>query len=644
MKDFCAELNPDIVEEDGCAVCSQLYSKKSLSPLEDVQEHLHVLEVPDGTRAERYAVNAPIEPIRGPVILRDRTGVCQGCKELLLRGHRPKFALANSLWLGDVPDVLKDLTLAEQTLISQVRYNRCVVRVSSGHTKMVANVISFEHPSLKIYNQLPVSKSALDEVLAVIYTGIAALTEDDLKRTPVLVQRERVKDALEWLRLNHAGYADLAVDYATLDTYPLEGVPVGIRHQMGAADGSNIDPTAMSQFDNDDEQGTESGPCPFTVHGLTGDHVAKMTTAQRKVGALQHLKNGGSLLAVGHDPKPQSVYDNPSLYPSMFPWLFPYGLGGVGQDVHSGIISRDKHVRWLLMYHDKCFQRDAGFVIVTFNHQLIHQSMTGSFMLAKRNNFDKVVETIHRISPYILSNIAEKMKEGGKFIPKTRDEKDCFSLLDQIEYVGGQVNGSLASKKFQRNELWSLVTFKNAPHWFITLSPADNKHPLCIYLASDDEMFSPRIKGYAERQHLVTRNPVACVRFFDYLVRLFIKHVCGWKEDVQTHGMFGKPSGYYGMVEQQDRMTLHLHCLLWIEGSLPPQVIRDRLLSGDSDFQRDLIAYLDSCQMGEFLTGSMDEVKARVPHVPENGNLKGIHTILTDENSVEVPPGISTRH
>ncbi|KAJ2912050.1 hypothetical protein MD484_g8362, partial [Candolleomyces efflorescens] len=364
-----------------------------------------------------------------------------------------------------------------------------------------------------------------------------------------------------------------------------------------------------------------------------------MTPSQRRAGALQHLKNGGSMLAVGHDSKPQSIYDNPSLYPAMFPWLFPYGLGGVGQEVHAGIISREKHVRWLLMYHDKRFQRDAAFIIVSFNHQLIREGTTGSFMLVKRNNFDKVAETIQRISPYILSNIAERLKEGGKFIPQTREEKDCFSLLDQIDYVGGQVSGSLASKKFQRNELWSLVAFKNAPHWFITLSPADNKHPLCIYLASDDEYFIPHIKEYAERQHLVTRNPVACARFFDYVIKLFIKHICGWNEEEITHGMFGKPSAFYGTVEQQGRMTLHLHHLLWIEGSLPPQAIRDRLLSGDSDFQRDLIAYLDSCRVGEFFTGTMDDVKQQVPVVPEKGNSKGIHTILTDENTAEIPPG-----
>ena len=51
----------------------------------------------------------------------------------------------------------------------------------------------------------------------------------------------------------------------------------------------------------------------------------------------------------------------------------------------------------------------------------------------------------------------------------------------------------------------------------------------------------------------------------------------------QDHtGLYGKTSGYYGTVEQQGRLTLHLHLLLWIKGALSPQDIRDRLMSGDS--------------------------------------------------------------
>ena len=49
------------------------------------------------------------------------------------------------------------------------------------------------------------------------------------------------------------------------------------------------------------------------------------------------------------------------------------------------------------------------------------------------------------------------------------------------------------------------------------------------------------------------------------MVELFIKHILGIGTDHE--GLFGETSAYYGTVEQQGRLTLHLHLLLWIVGS-----------------------------------------------------------------------------
>ncbi|KAH6894769.1 hypothetical protein BKA70DRAFT_1117345, partial [Coprinopsis sp. MPI-PUGE-AT-0042] len=76
-------------------------------------------------------------------------------------------------------------------------------------------------------------------------------------------------------------------------------------------------------------------------------------------------------------------------------------------------------------------------------------------------------------------------------------------------------------------------------------------------------------------------------------------------------GLFGNTSAYFGVVEQQGRVTLHLHMLVWIKCSLSPQQTRDKLL-GDGAWREKLVSWLESCHIGEFLTGSADEVAARV--------------------------------
>jgi len=93
------------------------------------------------------------------------------------------------------------------------------------------------------------------------------------------------------------------------------------------------------------------------------------------------------------------------------------------------------------------------------------------------------------------------------------------------------------------------------------------------------------------------------------MVSLFIEHILGIGAD--HSGIFGKTTGYYGTVEQQGRLALHLHLLLWITCHLTPQEIRDKLQEKDSVFVQKLIAYLESVFVGEFLTGTHEEVKQR---------------------------------
>lgn len=69
-------------------------------------------------------------------------------------------------------------------------------------------------------------------------------------------------------------------------------------------------------------------------------------------------------------------------------------------------------------------------------------------------------------------------------------------------------------------------------------------------------------------------------------------------------GLYGKTSGYYATVEQQGRLTLHLHMLVWIKNSLTPQEIRESVLDPKSDFQTRIVQYLESVHQGEFLTGT----------------------------------------
>jgi hypothetical protein len=105
-----------------------------------------------------------------------------------------------------------------------------------------------------------------------------------------------VASALEWLKLNHSDYCDLHIDNDALESYPVSGVPVTVVHRTPEGD-SNVITAATSICNTEDEIGTDSGPCPFTVNGLVGARLESMSIAARKAAALQHLRTGGSVLA-----------------------------------------------------------------------------------------------------------------------------------------------------------------------------------------------------------------------------------------------------------------------------------------------------------------------------------------------------------
>jgi hypothetical protein len=167
-----------------------------------------------------------------------------------------------------------------------------------------------------------------------------------MKHTLLLVHRCKVCNALEWLKLNHVDYYDLDISYDNLQQYPENDCPVVVAYWHAES---------TSAFDQDYEDGTEDGPCPFVVNGITGEELEFNNLKALIARATKHLiEDNGGVLAIGHSKTAQSIYHNFKLYPMMFPHLFPYGLGGIGStDSKIVKMSEIMHKRRPLMYHDK---------------------------------------------------------------------------------------------------------------------------------------------------------------------------------------------------------------------------------------------------------------------------------------------------
>ena len=260
----------------------------------------------------------------------------------------------------------------KKKVIARIAISDAVTRIHiSNLYKMKCNVVCNALPTRKIYDILPPPISDLENVLAIIFISPNAPIPDDFKKTPLLVRRDKVAAALEWLKLNHSDYADLQISYKNLQEYPEDRPPVAVDFHP-TTHNSNLESTAV--HDNDDEHGTSNGMASFVVHGLTSERVTELWDTDPKqiyFKALRYFEKGNKALGVGTDSKPESLWNNPQLYPSMFPWLFPYGTGGLGNsEIHINVSDAVRKKNWL-MYYDKRFQTDQFFSLIAFNQQQI---------------------------------------------------------------------------------------------------------------------------------------------------------------------------------------------------------------------------------------------------------------------------------
>ena len=95
---------------------------------------------------------SPIHKYSGPVLDYACIYVCDHCHSSIHNGKIPHLALANNLWLGKVPEELKNLRFVEKFLVAHVQHICSYVKVASGMRKMKANIIAFESPIPRIYN------------------------------------------------------------------------------------------------------------------------------------------------------------------------------------------------------------------------------------------------------------------------------------------------------------------------------------------------------------------------------------------------------------------------------------------------------------------------------------------------------------
>jgi len=90
------------------------------------------------------------------------------------------------------------------------------------------------------------------------------------------------------------------------------------------------------------------------------------------------------------------------------------------------------------MYYDKHFQTNNHFPLIAFNHKQIKYNMTGGFFLVETLHFHDIADWLLNINPNVLEDLTTLMSECGGVKAETEEEKACFQLIKDLDYIGGK--------------------------------------------------------------------------------------------------------------------------------------------------------------------------------------------------------------
>jgi hypothetical protein len=544
--------------------------------------------------------------------------LCKDCHLAFSKAQIPKFCAANKMWIGDVPDELKDLTIVEEKLIAIYRHNSCIIKLqspfhssSTSQSALRGNAITFPQNVPNIASSLPLAMSTLCDTIKIIFIG-SHMPPRSQSRKILTVRKQKVLRALQWLIQNNILYRNITINMENVNDLPDNDIPeplwatreehLNANEVVDEREGYVPDPLADA---NERGERIDSTIIPIHISGVLDVKGTSVTSQDINSHLLQRLRvdAGKSLITFGetdmndndfvymipHGSKPTNEYLNPNLLPGLYPTLFPYGQGGL-EDVTRPIkVPMKDHVRYLLNYDDKRFEKHHSFLFIVFNMMQRREACLQARLLTSKPFFAKDAETIDTITSDEIENVLKQTIEGTY---TSRFDSRINTLVKNIKSIGGSVMGSVHKRTSLRSHIHALIFNQGLFSIFLTINPADVHHPLAMYFAGIDfdldNVLPGNLPSTYQRAEIVATHPVATAKFFHHLISSILAALI---EGGPNGGVLGKIKAYFGTIESQGRGSLHLHMLIWLDHDLTPVDLKNNIQN--ENFKQKLIAYLE---------------------------------------------------
>ncbi|KAJ7168749.1 hypothetical protein C8R46DRAFT_1162979 [Mycena filopes] len=247
--------------------------------------------------------------------------------------------------------------------IVQLREDESETSVPIAQRGVTGHIIVYPQKPSAIAASLPPSVDDIITPVCVIFVGSSPPTAEWLrsKATPLIVRKEKVVNALNWLKAHNHLYAEVPINHDVLDALPPESIlPFHIQHVLPS---SGIDlatstyvpgsavrseppatPRDVAPENADSALAPPARPrVPFQTV-VVADVDGNAPSATLRSAALNHMHQAGSnYIEIPHDKDPVNEFNNPRLFPMMYPTLFPYGLGGLEDKARVSLLGFKRH-------------------------------------------------------------------------------------------------------------------------------------------------------------------------------------------------------------------------------------------------------------------------------------------------------------
>ncbi|KAJ5654961.1 hypothetical protein N7490_001964 [Penicillium lividum] len=586
----------------------------------------------------------------------DEWDICLTCLKSLSQNSVPRLSALNRVnvtMCQNYPSALEGLTPVEECLIARCHPLGIILKLRpGGHTSPVSyralrgHFIVIPQDPEPLLEILPSPAVMLHDVIRVFWLGKQPATYADLSPF-LLVRRQRVLTALQYLTRHNHVYHDVAINRQMIDTWDDDFIPADLEE--------NIIPVDLS--DGLEREG-------YAVHLDAGNHENDFQAAQdagRETGINAPLMTGSvctdingerqspdkrllkALLDMVSNPLASSIqntairgqqqipslsyrirgqatladhWHDPAYFTGAFPTLYPLGIGG-HLDERSFDVSLSSFAEWALKHHSRRFARHRTFMYLIYDVLLIRKSSLANKLVLQRRHWSKTTDDISSLTEDRLRSALQDLE-----IHHEIKDPGISRLLHVMKAIAMWVPGSFAQKLRMRSEIRGLVVRFGMPAFWITINPSDLRSPLVIILAGveySDDILSA--SNSAIRGATATSNPVAVASFFHSVCTAVLDGLFASGRD--RTGILGDVSNHYGVVETNGRGMLHLHAMVWLKGNLSFANLRSRVLA-DAGFATRVLHYLESV-----IIQSVDESTLVDPEV----NLAPISPSASDPES-----------